>query len=94
MKHTVFSMYKRRIAIGFIKNKIFYMTVHPGRVSIFTTNYMLGRKFDIIFMIVTLETDTCSLTSKSMSADSQLDKSTALFIWSEFASEKCQAAQS
>ena len=34
----------------------------------------LGTKFDIIFVIVSLKTESCSLTSKLMSADS-----TALF---------------
>ena len=53
--------------------------VHPGRVSIVTI-ISLRTKFDIIFVILSLKTDTCSLTSKSMSADSQSNKSTALFI--------------
>ena len=43
----------------------------------------------MIFVIVSLKTGTHSLTSKSVTAGSQSNKSTALFIWSEFASEKC-----
>ena len=35
---------------------------------------LLGTKFDIIFVNVSLKTDTCSLTFKSMSADSQSKK--------------------
>ena len=54
VEHTAFSTYKCFIEIGFIKNKIFYMTVHPGRVTI-----SLGIKFDIIFVIVSLKTGAC-----------------------------------
>ena len=75
MKHPVFSRYKRFIEIGVTKNKIFYVAVHPGRVII-----SLGTKFDIIHVIVSLKTDTCSLKSKSKSADSQSNKSATLFI--------------
>ena len=70
------------------------MTVHPGSISIVSNNYSLGTNFDIIFVIVSLKMDTCSLTFESMSADSQSNKSTALFIWSEFAWEKCHTALS
>ena len=81
MEHTVFSTYIRIIEITFVKNKIFYMAVQPGRV--------VRNKIDIIFVIVLLKTETCSLTFKSASADYQSNKSTALFIWSEFAWGKC-----
>ena len=47
------------------------MAVHPGRVS----------KFDIIFVIVSLKTETCSLTCKPVSVDSQSNKPTVLFLW-------------
>ena len=40
-------------------------------------------------MIVPLKTGTHSLTSKSVSAGSQSNKSTAHFMWSAFAWEKC-----
>ena len=47
-----------------------------------------------IFVIVSLKTETCSLTSMSMSDDSQSKKSTDIFIWSEFAWEKCHVVLS
>ena len=56
------------------------MTVHPGSISIVSNNYSLGTNFDIIFVIVSLKTDICSLTFESIIADSQSNKSTALFI--------------
>ena len=90
MKQTVFSTYKRCIGIGFKKNKIFYMTESRLPQLIIS----LGAKFDIIFVIVSLKTDTCSLTSKSMSADSQLSSQLLFFIWSEFTWEKCQTVLS
>ena len=40
-------------------------------------------------MIVSLKTGTHSWTSKSVSAGSQSNKSTARFMWSAFAWEKC-----
>ena len=51
------------------------MAVHPKRVS------NLGIKFNITFVIVSLKTDSRSLTFKLMSADPQSNKSTALFIY-------------
>ena len=39
----------------------------------------LGTKFDMTFLIVSLKTDTCSLTSKSMSADSKSKKVNCFF---------------
>ena len=47
----------------------------------------IGTTFDIIFVTVSLKMETCSLTSKSVSAESYSDKLAALFIWSEFAWE-------
>ena len=56
------------------------MTVHPGTVAIVINNYFVRTKSDIMFVIVPLKPDTCSLKSKSMSVDSQSNKSIALFI--------------
>ena len=51
------------------------MRVHPGSdrepLQIIIS---LGTKFNMTFLIVSLKTDTCSLTFKSMSADSQSKK--------------------
>ena len=44
MDHTIFSTYKRFIEIGFIKNKIFYMALHPGKVSMVTDSYYVRNK--------------------------------------------------
>ena len=43
-KHSVFSTYKLLIEIIFVKNKIFYMTVHTERVLIVTNNYFVRNK--------------------------------------------------
>ena len=74
--------HKHFIEITFIKNQIFYMAVHSERVSIVTHNitFLLGTKFDAIFMIASLKTKICLLTCNSASADSQSNKSTAIFI--------------
>ena len=47
----------------------------------------IGTTFDIIFVAVSLKMETCSLTSKSVSAESYSNKLAALFVWSEFAWE-------
>ena len=50
----------------------------------------LGRKLDMIFIIVSLKTETCSMTSRLLSKDSQSNRLMVFFIWSEFAArEKC-----
>ena len=84
-----FFTYKVFIETVFVKNKIFYMTVHPGRVSIVTNNYFVRNKIWHNVCDCILKSGHLLVTSKSMSADCQSNKSTALFIWSEFASEKC-----
>ena len=88
MEHTVFSTYKLFIKIIFIKNFFTWRFIQRGSRSS-PIIILLGTKFDIVFVIVSLKTGTCSLTFKSMSADSQSKKSAALFIWSEFPWEKC-----
>ena len=44
----------------------------------------IGTTFDIICVTVSLKMEACSLTSKSVSAESYSDKSAALSVWSEF----------
>ena len=41
--------------------------------------FLLGAKFDILFIIVLLKIETYSLLSKWMDTDSKLNKSKALF---------------
>ena len=49
----------------------------------------LGTKLDMIFIIVSLKIETCSLKLRLLSEDSQSNRLMALSIWSEFAWEKC-----
>ena len=42
----------RKCEYASIKNKIFYMVVHPGRVSIVTNNFSFGTKFDICDCVI------------------------------------------
>ena len=70
MEYTVFFNEKRFIKISFIKNKIFYMVAHLGTRSS-QKLISLETKFDIIFVIILLKMETCLLTCKSASADSQ-----------------------
>ena len=93
MEHTVFFTKKCVTDISVIKNKIFYVVVHPGS-WLSQIMISLETKFDIIFVIILLKMEICSLTSKSASGDSQLNKLTALFIWSKFSGEKYHAVLS
>ena len=49
----------------------------------------LGTKLDMIFIIVSLKTETYSLTSRLLSQDSQSNRLMDFFMWSKFAWEKC-----
>ena len=70
MEHTVFFTKKCFTDISVIKNKIFYVVVHPGS-WLSQIMISLETKFDIIFVIILLKMETCLLTCKSASADSQ-----------------------
>ena len=56
--------------------------------------HSLGAKLDMIFIIVSLKTKTCSLTLRLLSEDSLSNRLIASFIWSEFAWEKCHTVLS
>ena len=66
------------------------MRVHPGSdrepLQIIIS---LGTTFDMTFLIVSLKTDTCSLTFKSMSADSQSKKVNCSFYMIRVCYTKC-----
>ena len=79
MNHTVFSTYKHFIEIIFVKDKIFIRRFLQRGSQSSEIIISLGTKFGIIVVIVLLKTNTFSLTFKLVSADSQLNKSTALF---------------
>ena len=63
MKNTVDVFFKEKhfIEMILINNKIFYMTAagEGHGVSIVANNNFVRNKFDIIFMMVSLKTETC-----------------------------------
>ena len=54
----------------------------------------LETKLEIIFIIASLKTETCSLTSRLLSKDPQSNRVMALFIWLKFTREKCYTLHS
>ena len=54
----------------------------------------LRAKLVVIFMVVELRTEACSLTSRLFSADSQSKRSIELLIWSELKCWKCHTVLS
>ena len=77
------------------RNEIFYIAIHPGRISIVTINRFIGNKVRrMIFVIVSIKTESSSLSSRLLSEDSQSNRLMGFFIWSEFALDKCHTVLS
>ena len=63
MKHIVFPCTN-------VLQKLYLWQFIQGRSQLSKIVTLLGTKFDIVFMFVLVKIETCSLTSKFVSADS------------------------
>ena len=58
MVHIVAFMKKFLVEIIFNTDRVFYKTIHPGRVSVITSYGFIGNKIETTFRIAELKTET------------------------------------